>query len=113
MGAARGGTFEGPDDSRLFHTLELIGMAVSFRDLLSRLDMMPMMSESQSGLLGMLGSAVGLWSNWRKVCKDQCGTKTFSPVMKRPFSAPSLHKTCLFTCDETTDSSITLPRCEH
>eukprot|EP00928_Gymnodinium_smaydae_P042540 TRINITY_DN28621_c0_g1_i1.p1 TRINITY_DN28621_c0_g1~~TRINITY_DN28621_c0_g1_i1.p1 ORF type:complete len:400 (-),score=58.70 TRINITY_DN28621_c0_g1_i1:165-1364(-) len=75
--------FEGPDDARLFHTIELIGMAASFRDLLSRLGYAPMSSHSKIGLLGIVSAVCGLWSNWRKVCKDQCGTKYFLTAVER------------------------------
>lgn len=75
--------FEGPDDARLFHTIELIGMSCSFRDLAARLDYAPMDSQTYIGMLGMVGAAVGLWSNWRKVCHDQCGTKRFVTAPER------------------------------
>lgn len=81
--AASGGAFLGPDDPRLYHTIELLGMSASFRDLLSRLDVSPMSSQINIGLLGILSATCGLWSNWRKVRKDQCGTKQFLTVAER------------------------------
>eukprot|EP00927_Polykrikos_kofoidii_P051918 TRINITY_DN45698_c0_g1_i1.p1 TRINITY_DN45698_c0_g1~~TRINITY_DN45698_c0_g1_i1.p1 ORF type:complete len:401 (+),score=63.45 TRINITY_DN45698_c0_g1_i1:56-1204(+) len=78
-----GEAFRGPDDPRLYHTLELCGMAASFRDLLARLDVAPMKSQVNIGLLGIVGATCGLWSNWRKVTADQCGTKQFVTVAER------------------------------
>mmetsp|Transcript_11103 Transcript_11103/g.30674 ORF Transcript_11103/g.30674 Transcript_11103/m.30674 type:complete len:354 (-) Transcript_11103:96-1157(-) len=83
----RGGAFQGCDDPRLFHTLEIIGMAASLRDLLSRLGVAPLEDHAYIGALGIIGSAVGLWSNWRKVRKDQCGTKQFTTTVERRLEA--------------------------
>eukprot|EP00747_Dinoflagellata_sp_TGD_P168822 gnl/TRDRNA2_/TRDRNA2_196126_c0_seq1.p1 gnl/TRDRNA2_/TRDRNA2_196126_c0~~gnl/TRDRNA2_/TRDRNA2_196126_c0_seq1.p1 ORF type:complete len:412 (+),score=93.44 gnl/TRDRNA2_/TRDRNA2_196126_c0_seq1:75-1310(+) len=74
--------FEGPDDARLFHVLEIAGMAASFRVLQARLGFKAL-SESRCALLDMLAALVGLWSNWRKVCRDKCGTKKFVPTATR------------------------------
>eukprot|EP00929_Paragymnodinium_shiwhaense_P005406 TRINITY_DN10731_c0_g1_i1.p1 TRINITY_DN10731_c0_g1~~TRINITY_DN10731_c0_g1_i1.p1 ORF type:complete len:372 (-),score=68.39 TRINITY_DN10731_c0_g1_i1:339-1454(-) len=75
--------FQGPDDARLFHSIELLGMAASFRDLLSRLGYAPMTSQVQIGGLGILAAMCGLWTNWRKVKKDQFGTKKFQIAVER------------------------------
>jgi len=80
--ASRGGTFQGPDDPRLFHTLELIGMAANFRILWSKLGY-TRMSHEMLGILAMLASACGIWSNWRKVRRKKCGTKQFLTAVER------------------------------
>lgn len=67
---------QGPDDARLFHTLEIIGMLASYRVLLSKLNIMKA-SHARLGLLAMLAAACGIWSNWRKVRRKNCGTKSF------------------------------------
>lgn len=77
-----GGGFQGPDDPRLFHTLELVGMAASFRILFSKLGY-SQISHSRSGLLSMLAAACGIWSNWRKVRRKNFGTKTFITTVER------------------------------
>lgn len=81
--SSRGGSaFQGPDDPRLFHTLELIGMAANFRILWSKLGY-ALMSHEKLGLLAMLASACGIWSNWRKVRRKNCGTKEFLTAVER------------------------------
>merc|ERR1712045_383763 len=61
----RRGAFQGPDDPRLFHTIELIGMAANFRVLQSKLGFAKA-SHELLGILAMLASACGIWVNWRK-----------------------------------------------
>ena len=48
----RGGAFQGCDDPRLFHSLEIMGMAASLRDLLSRLGVAPLQDHAYIGVLG-------------------------------------------------------------
>eukprot|EP00933_Yihiella_yeosuensis_P075013 TRINITY_DN84141_c0_g1_i1.p1 TRINITY_DN84141_c0_g1~~TRINITY_DN84141_c0_g1_i1.p1 ORF type:complete len:196 (-),score=23.55 TRINITY_DN84141_c0_g1_i1:101-688(-) len=72
-------SFQGPDDPRLFHTLEIVGMVASFRILLSKLGWTKS-THSRLGLLAMLAAVCGIWSNWRKVRRKKCGTKTFAPL---------------------------------
>lgn len=74
-------SLEGPDDARLFHTLEIIGMLASYRVLLSKLNILKA-SHARLGLLAMLAAACGIWSNWRKVRRKKCGTKTFVVASK-------------------------------
>jgi len=78
----QGGQFQGPDDPRLFHTFELVGMAASYRILLSKLRDWKM-SHATSGLLAMVAALCGLWSNWRKVVRKKCGTKPFVTVVEQ------------------------------
>ncbi|CAE7715840.1 unnamed protein product [Symbiodinium pilosum] len=66
-----------PDDPRLFHTVEIVGMVASYRVLLSKLKISTA-SHARLGLLAMLAAACGIWSNWRKVRRKNCGTKTWS-----------------------------------
>lgn len=73
---ATGFGFQGPDDARLFHTLELVGMFANYRILLSKLGYSGA-SHAKMGLLMMLASACGIWSSWRKVRRKNCGAKTF------------------------------------
>jgi len=79
---AAGGQFQGPDDPRLFHTLELVGMFASYRILLSKLGYASI-SHARSGILAMLAAACGIWSNWRKVRRKNCGTKKFVTTVAR------------------------------
>eukprot|EP00415_Alexandrium_ostenfeldii_P000576 UN0576 len=79
---ALGGRFQGPDDGRLFHTLELVGMFASYRILLSKLGYLHI-SHRNSGLLAMVAAICGIWSNWRKVRRKNCGTKKFVPAVAR------------------------------
>jgi len=72
----RSGEFQGPDDPRLFHTIELAGMAANFRILWSKLGFRRETPQAL-GLLAMLASACGIWVNWRKVRRKNCGTKEF------------------------------------
>ncbi|CAJ1450410.1 unnamed protein product [Effrenium voratum] len=67
---------EGPDDARLFHSLEILGMLASYQVLLSNLKIHKA-SVTRLGLLAMLAAACGIWSNWRKVRRKNCGAKTF------------------------------------
>mmetsp|Transcript_93606 Transcript_93606/g.274162 ORF Transcript_93606/g.274162 Transcript_93606/m.274162 type:complete len:360 (+) Transcript_93606:62-1141(+) len=76
----RGSRFQGPDDPRLFHTLELVGMFASYRILLSKLGYVRI-SHTNSGLLAMVAAICGIWSNWRKVRRKNCGTKKFVPAV--------------------------------
>jgi len=69
-------SLQGPDDPRLFHSLEIIGMLASYRVLLSKLKIAKA-SHARLGLLAMLAAACGIWSNWRKVRRKNCGTKSF------------------------------------
>eukprot|EP00438_Fugacium_kawagutii_P033741 Skav209657 [mRNA] locus=scaffold2126:100318:102479:+ [translate_table: standard] len=71
------------EDARLFHTLEIIGMLASYRVLLSKLHIMKA-SHARLGLLAMLAAACGIWSNWRKVRRKNCGTKTFVVAGQNP-----------------------------
>jgi len=80
------GRFQGPDDPRLFHSIELLGMAANFRILRSKLGY-SRMSHAHLGLLAMLASACGIWSNWRKVVRKKCGTKNFVTTVDRRRSA--------------------------
>lgn len=73
--------FQGPDDPRLFHCLELLGMAANFRILAAKLRYAPL-SQKSSGLLAMLAACTGTWSNWRKVRRKKCGTKPFLTLME-------------------------------
>mmetsp|Transcript_71753 Transcript_71753/g.214248 ORF Transcript_71753/g.214248 Transcript_71753/m.214248 type:complete len:357 (+) Transcript_71753:46-1116(+) len=77
-----GGYFQGPDDARLFHTLELVGMFASYRILLSKLGYVHI-SHTSSGLLAMVAAICGIWTNWRKVRRKNCGTKRFVPAVTR------------------------------
>lgn len=70
------GKFQGPDDPRLFHTLELISMFANYRILRSKLGLLRL-THAELGLLAMLASACGIWSSWRKVRRKKCGTKDF------------------------------------
>merc|ERR1712187_747362 len=81
--SAAGGHFQGLDDPRLFHTLELLGMTASFRVLLSKLKFAKIKSHSRLGLLAMVAAACGIWSNWRKVVRKKCGSKPFIPAVQR------------------------------
>lgn len=74
--------FQGPDDPRLFHCLELLGMAANFRILAAKLGYAKL-SQKSSGLLAMLAACTGTWSNWRKVCRKKCGTKPFLTELRR------------------------------
>mmetsp|Transcript_128876 Transcript_128876/g.358827 ORF Transcript_128876/g.358827 Transcript_128876/m.358827 type:complete len:360 (-) Transcript_128876:175-1254(-) len=74
--------FRGLDDARLFHTLELVSMFASYRILLSKLGFLHI-SHRSSGLLAMLAAACGIWSNWRKVRRKNCGTKKFVTTVAR------------------------------
>mmetsp|Transcript_14119 Transcript_14119/g.29552 ORF Transcript_14119/g.29552 Transcript_14119/m.29552 type:complete len:387 (+) Transcript_14119:68-1228(+) len=85
----QGGVFQGPDDPRLFHTLELVGMAASFRVLLSKLGYVKL-SHSRSGLLAMIAAVCGIWVNWRKVRRKKCGTKWFVNDVERRRKAISV-----------------------
>lgn len=78
-----GGQFQGPDDPRLFHTIELVGMFASYRSLLAKLNFVKMKSHRLSGILQMLASICGLWGNWRKVVRKKCGTKPFVTVVEQ------------------------------
>jgi hypothetical protein len=79
-------SLEGPDDARLFHILELVGMFASYRVLLSKLKLSKA-SHARLGLLAMLAAACGVWTNWRKVRRKNCGTKTFAPSLVAPMPA--------------------------
>lgn len=81
--AVRRGRFQGPDDPRLFHTLELVGMAASFRILLSKLKYAKTKSHAHLGLLAIVAALCGIYSNWRKVVRKQCGSKPFVPSVER------------------------------
>lgn len=87
--SSRSGALQGPDDPRLFHTIELVGMAANFRILWSKLGYRRASHEAL-GLLAMLASACGIWVNWRKVRRKNCGTKTFPSQAHRIRSEPSL-----------------------
>lgn len=76
-----GGKFQGPDDPRLFHTLELIGMAASYRVLVSKLNYIKLKSHATSGVLAIVAALCGIWSNWRKVRRKKFGTKAFVTVV--------------------------------
>lgn len=76
-------SFQGPDDPRVFHTLELIGMFASYRILLSKLHMRPMKFHSVLGILAMVAAICGLWPNWRKVVKKKFGSKKFITIKER------------------------------
>jgi len=75
-----------PDDPRLFHSLEIIGMLASYRILLSKLGFAKA-SHARQGLLAMLAAACGIWSNWRKVRRKNCGAKTFAASPPRRISS--------------------------
>lgn len=74
--------FEGPDDARLFHIIELSGMFASVRVLRSKLGHFKI-SHTQNGLLSMLAALCGIWSNWRKVRRKKCGSKAFLTTVER------------------------------
>lgn len=80
--ARNGGKLQGLDDARLFHTLELIGMAANFRILWSKLGY-TRLSHEKLGLLAMLAAAEGIWINWRKVTRKKCGSKDFATDVER------------------------------
>ncbi|CAJ1343629.1 unnamed protein product [Effrenium voratum] len=67
---------DGRFDARLFHSLEILGMLASYQVLLSNLKIHKA-SVARLGLLAMLAAACGIWSNWRKVRRKNCGAKTF------------------------------------
>lgn len=69
----------GPDDPRLFHALELFGMTMSFRVLISKLGYSKE-THARLGLLSMCAALCGIWVSWRKVVKKKFGTKKFMPV---------------------------------
>jgi len=74
--------FQGLDDPRLFHTIELLGMFANYSILWSKLGF-SRLSHTRLGLLAMLASVCGIWSNWRKVVRKRCGTKTFATTLAR------------------------------
>lgn len=78
-----GGQFQGPDDPRLFHSLELVGMFSSYRILLGKLGFVKLKSHATSGMLAMVAALCGIWSNWRKVRRKNCGTKPFVTVVEQ------------------------------
>mmetsp|Transcript_105216 Transcript_105216/g.202072 ORF Transcript_105216/g.202072 Transcript_105216/m.202072 type:complete len:397 (+) Transcript_105216:3-1193(+) len=77
----RGGAFQGWDDPRLFHTLELVSIACNFRILLSKLKFVKLKSHATLGLLAMVAALCGIWVNWRKVRKKKFGTKEFESIV--------------------------------
>jgi len=83
-----GDSFRGPDDPRLFHTLEIVGMAASFRVLLSKLNVWKE-GHARLGLLAIVAAACGIWTNWRKVQRKNCGAKTFVTTTQRRRSSMS------------------------
>jgi|Transcript_1186 hypothetical protein len=97
--ARKGGQFQGPDDPRLFHTLELLGMAASYRILLSKLGFTKL-SHSTSGILAMVAAVCGIWSNWRKVRRKNCGTKNFVTVVEKRVSDKKRSLSALNLCEQ-------------
>jgi hypothetical protein len=68
-----------PDDPLLFHTIEVFGILSSMRILAARLSRhrFARLADRYMGILGMFGAACGMWRNWRKVLKKNCGSKSF------------------------------------
>jgi hypothetical protein len=83
-------TLQGVDDPRIFHALELVGMAASYRVLLSKLKYVKLKSHATSGILAMVAALCGIWSNWRKVRRKKCGTKEFVTVAEKRMSQEKL-----------------------
>lgn len=95
VGRPIGGGKQGSlDDPRLFHTLELVGMAASGRILLSRLGFTRALGRTRAGMLSMLAAACGLWSSWRKIKRKQKKPQRFSPML-RPAKLPPSPPRCV------------------
>ena len=70
---------QGADDPLLFHVIEVSGILSTMRILAARLSRhrYARLADRYMGLLGMFGAACGMWRNWRKVLKKNCGSKSF------------------------------------
>ena len=79
-----------PDDPLLFHTIEVFGILSSMRILAARLSRhrYARLADRYMGILGMFGAACGMWRNWRKVLKKNCGSKSFDTFSYSDAIAP-------------------------
>jgi hypothetical protein len=73
------------DDAVFFHIFEICGTYAGLLTLFSKLKIKGWkQTHTAMGILGMFQSATGIWRNWRKVIKKNCGAKQFPSLVLDP-----------------------------